>query len=223
MKFQVKDEFAGRAAKCPACKQPLVVPQPSRTQPLAAGQIGSESSLDQSGVDGGITLEEGRAVSDRSPHKSLRELLANRPKNSGRYVLDCEIARGGMGAVLRVVDGDLRREVAVKYLLDEKDPRKKARFIEEAQIHGQLPLTTLDLRGCGQVRDLTPLVGMPLNSLSLGGCGQVRDLTPLTWLSLDGCPADPAPVRGIKTLKTITGKPAEEFWREYDAGKQGKK
>jgi hypothetical protein len=27
-----------------------------------------------------------------------------------------------MGAVLRARDGDLRREVAVKYLLDEKDP-----------------------------------------------------------------------------------------------------
>src|SRR5262249_17478019 len=33
---------------------------------------------------------------------------------------------------------DLRRAVALKYMLDEKDPRKKARFVEEAQINAQL-------------------------------------------------------------------------------------
>src|SRR5262249_45348977 len=49
-----------------------------------------------------------------------------------------EIARGGMGAVMRAVDCDIRREVAVKYLLNQADPRKKARFVEEAQITGQL-------------------------------------------------------------------------------------
>ena len=49
-----------------------------------------------------------------------------------------EIARGGMGAVLRAVDCDIRREVAVKYLLDQADAGKKARFVEEAQITGQL-------------------------------------------------------------------------------------
>jgi serine/threonine protein kinase len=43
-----------------------------------------------------------------------------------------------MGAVLRAVDCDIRREVAVKYLLDQADPRKKVRFVEEAQITGQL-------------------------------------------------------------------------------------
>ena len=43
-----------------------------------------------------------------------------------------------MGAVLRAVDCDIRREVAVKYMLDQADPKKKLRFIEEAQITGQL-------------------------------------------------------------------------------------
>ena len=55
-----------------------------------------------------------------------------------RYVLADEIARGGMGAVHRAVDRDIRREVAVKYLLDQSDPARKLRFIEEAQITGQL-------------------------------------------------------------------------------------
>ena len=48
------------------------------------------------------------------------------------------MARGGMGAVLRAVDCDIRREVAVKYLLDQANARKKIRFVEEAQITGQL-------------------------------------------------------------------------------------
>jgi serine/threonine-protein kinase len=39
---------------------------------------------------------------------------------------------------LRAVDCDIRREVAVKYLLDQTDAGKKARFVEEAQITGQL-------------------------------------------------------------------------------------
>src|SRR5208283_4105414 len=43
-----------------------------------------------------------------------------------------------MGAVLRAVDCDIRREVAVKYLLDQSNSGKQLRFIEEAQITGQL-------------------------------------------------------------------------------------
>lgn len=57
-----------------------------------------------------------------------------------RYRLDGEIARGGMGAVLRGRDKDLGREVAFKILLDahKSNPDVIRRFIEEAQIGGQL-------------------------------------------------------------------------------------
>jgi serine/threonine-protein kinase len=57
-----------------------------------------------------------------------------------RYRIDGEIAKGGMGAVLKGRDPDLGRDVAIKVLRD--DLRDKAdmvrRFIEEAQIGGQL-------------------------------------------------------------------------------------
>jgi serine/threonine protein kinase len=43
-----------------------------------------------------------------------------------------------MGAVHRAVDCDLRREVAIKFMLSQADADKKLRFIEEAQITGQL-------------------------------------------------------------------------------------
>ena len=55
-----------------------------------------------------------------------------------------EVARGGMGAILRVYDDDLRRPLAMKVVLgdpghgsetpkpEEIDQRRMARFLEEA-------------------------------------------------------------------------------------------
>jgi len=139
MKIKVKPEFAGRSSKCPTCKKPLVVPLPDKTQAeVRAGQIdGTDSSLAKAGVDAGVTLEQ-MASAARPGSKSIQELLARRARNDGRYIIEGEIARGGMGTILRAVDCDIRREVAVKYLLNQTDARKKARFVEEAQITGQL-------------------------------------------------------------------------------------
>ena len=57
-----------------------------------------------------------------------------------RYQLFGEIARGGMGAVLKGRDPDLGRDLAVKVLLEshENKPEMLRRFVEEAQIGGQL-------------------------------------------------------------------------------------
>src|SRR5262249_41916528 len=63
------------------------------------------------------------------------------PEQTGdRYQLQGEIARGGMGAVLRGRDMELGRELAVKVLLEKHVDRPEVvrRFIEEAQIGGQL-------------------------------------------------------------------------------------
>ncbi len=58
----------------------------------------------------------------------------------GRYELHGEIARGGMGAVLKGRDVELGRDVAVKVLLEAHAGRTELlqRFVEEAQIAGQL-------------------------------------------------------------------------------------
>ncbi len=57
-----------------------------------------------------------------------------------RYQLSGEIARGGMGVVLRGRDVDLGRDLAVKVLLGKyaNKPEVNRRFVEEAQIGGQL-------------------------------------------------------------------------------------
>jgi len=62
------------------------------------------------------------------------------PQGRGNYQLMGEIARGGMSVILKGHDTDLGRDVAVKVLDDElaKRPEVVQRFVEEAQIGGQL-------------------------------------------------------------------------------------
>jgi serine/threonine-protein kinase len=62
------------------------------------------------------------------------------PARAGRYRIEGEIAHGGMGAVLRARDPDLNRTLAVKVLQEQYrgDPELERRFLEEAQVTGQL-------------------------------------------------------------------------------------
>jgi tetratricopeptide (TPR) repeat protein len=64
---------------------------------------------------------------------------AGRPTIPG-YEIHHELARGGMGVILRGRDPDLGRDLAVKVLRPEHqaDPALVQRFLEEAQIGGQL-------------------------------------------------------------------------------------
>jgi serine/threonine-protein kinase len=57
----------------------------------------------------------------------------------GRYLLCGEIGRGGMGAVFRVRDLELDRELALKVLLPrDNDPTQEDRFLGEARIAARL-------------------------------------------------------------------------------------
>ncbi len=72
--------------------------------------------------------------------KPASDAMPTKEETGDRYRLDGEIARGGMGAVLRGRDVDLGRDLAVKVLLEKyaNRPDVARRFIEEAQIGGQL-------------------------------------------------------------------------------------
>jgi serine/threonine-protein kinase len=88
-----------------------------------------------------VVLTETEPAADGGPlvlaHSPEIPALAERP---ARLQLFGEIARGGMGAILKGRDADLGRELAVKVLLEahEGSPEMIRRFIEEAQIGGQL-------------------------------------------------------------------------------------
>ena len=72
--------------------------------------------------------------------KPKSDAMPPKDEAGDRYQFDGEIARGGMGAVLRGRDVDLGRDLAVKVLLEKyvNRPDVARRFIEEAQIGGQL-------------------------------------------------------------------------------------
>jgi formylglycine-generating enzyme required for sulfatase activity len=91
----------------------------------------------------GLTTPPTRSPPDDPHHPSSAPGIAEQPGRSrrlGRFEVTGEIDRGGMGAVLRAHDAQLDREVAVKVLLDRHAARPdlRARFVEEAQIAGQL-------------------------------------------------------------------------------------
>ncbi|MHC5081598.1 MAG: protein kinase domain-containing protein, partial [Planctomycetota bacterium] len=60
------------------------------------------------------------------------------PTSADRYGILGEIARGGMGAIVKLVDNDIRRPVAMKVILGGDVKERVERFVEEAQVTGQL-------------------------------------------------------------------------------------
>jgi serine/threonine protein kinase len=111
-------------------------------------------------VDPGISLEpEGETAAPSDFSSEVLRRLASRPDASSRYRLQGEVAQGGMGAILRIWDQDLRRHLAMKVMLGRVPPadaapahptetrqaetppipaRSIGRFLEEAQVTGQL-------------------------------------------------------------------------------------
>ena len=92
---------------------------------------------------------EGESAADPDFASAVLRRLAQREPASGRYSLKGEVARGGQGVVLRVWDEDLRRNLAMKVMLGRgeaavsghtpaPDSRTLGRFLEEAQVTGQI-------------------------------------------------------------------------------------
>jgi serine/threonine protein kinase len=118
-------------------------------------------------VEADLELDDSDGEADSLASRAVRELEAHAPRQS-RYRLLGEVARGGMGAVLKVWDSDLNRALAMKVMLaakgDATDPdsrfdrdRALARFLEEAQVTGQLdhpgivPVHEMGLDATGRV------------------------------------------------------------------------
>ncbi len=152
----------GCAQICPKCGSEKPVQSPGGLCPVCMLREGHESgSAGRSRGSYGVTinlpsspgsvLDSIAATIGSVPRVLLRDTTVGetpspivRPLNETdptlRYRIDGEIARGGMGAVLRGRDPDLGRDVAIKVLLDGhfNKPDLVRRFVEEAQICGQL-------------------------------------------------------------------------------------
>ena len=70
-----------------------------------------------------------RVVRDTLPAEILREK---------KYDIGSMVARGGMGAILEAREAAIKRQVAMKVMLDTNDAGDISRFIAEAQVTGQL-------------------------------------------------------------------------------------
>lgn len=110
------------------------------------------------------------ALRDQQSEKSKPVIRPSSPEIpdqqiSDRIRIDGEIARGGMGAILKARDTDLGRDLAIKVLLDSHSDNSGIiqRFIEEAQIGGQLQHPgIIPLYELGQFADDRPYFAMKL-------------------------------------------------------------
>ena len=99
----------------------------------------NEEQVDEepgSSVEEEVILEDSSATGQRLL-KEVREVLDKIPVIN-KYHPGKIIGKGGMGTVLHVYDQYIRREVAIKIMQDSFGDEEKARFLEEAQITGQL-------------------------------------------------------------------------------------
>ncbi|MBI4600993.1 MAG: SUMF1/EgtB/PvdO family nonheme iron enzyme [Planctomycetes bacterium] len=84
-------------------------------------------------------LESSSALTIPEPAAAAGPEPARPREDEDRYVVEGEIARGGMGRVLLAYDRDFRRKIAMKVMLgDERDPARASRFVQEAQTTAQL-------------------------------------------------------------------------------------
>ena len=134
----------------------------------------------------------------QQPASGVLARIAARRRAIERYRLVGEAGRGGMGAVLRVEDRDLQRELAMKVLLEDPDAastrgvetsqrssrpsRARGRFLDEARITGRLEHPGI----------------VPVHTCGLDAGG-----------------------RPFFTMKLVRGKELTEVFRDVAGGRQG--
>lgn len=145
--LEVDSRYAGQTVQCPSCGISLTVPA-TDGQPPAGRPFNEAIQTLQSNIDrGGMTitqfmaqqqLEGGVDLNSSNEGSTASQVLTT---DQGRkYELGHVVAKGGMGAILDAKDVNLRRDVAMKVILnpDKTDKEQILRFIQEAQVTSQL-------------------------------------------------------------------------------------
>ena len=137
--LEFTDEFIGQQVRCSKCDETCVVPSttPTLTESISTNVTPPLAVPDEPAV----TL----VTSDSRPENSSDMSLLDRfmeVRGLGLVTVERqgELARGGMGAVIRGLDRILHRPVAVKVMQERiaASDQHRLRFIEEAQVTGQL-------------------------------------------------------------------------------------
>ena len=159
---------------CPVC---LLRAGPG-SDALSVGRTDGPSAIVTMGESGNSVLDSIAARLGPVAHVLLRDTTPGEepspvvnpsstemPDGPGRLQIIGEIARGGMGAVFKGRDPDLGRDLAVKVLLEahRDNPELVRRFVEEAQIAGQLQHPgVVPVFELGEFADARPYFSMKL-------------------------------------------------------------
>jgi formylglycine-generating enzyme required for sulfatase activity/serine/threonine protein kinase len=131
-------------------------PGGDRARQDRAAERAVDATYDRRAADAGATETQPSRLAapagDEAPPDLFADAIARLSSRRGsfaRYQVRGEVARGGMGLILRVRDEDLHRDLAMKVILPRSDDspsgsrtpvewRALGRFLEEAQVTGQL-------------------------------------------------------------------------------------
>jgi serine/threonine protein kinase len=118
----------------------MVVPEPPSAPPVAGTSALAGSSDDRQVSLGPDQAAPTMTLPDGGSEEDVQMILKDAAEAPGRYIEQVVIGRGGMGEVVLCVDRNIRRQVALKRILPHaaNDPSRRARFVEEAQVTGQL-------------------------------------------------------------------------------------
>ncbi len=156
------ESLMAMAVRLPAAERAAVLARFCREHPSE-----DAAALNRAIDDVARTRDEGEVgVRSLDPAQHLDRLKSVSPP-PGRYQLQSEVARGGMGVIWRVFDHVLGRPLAMKVILGQADassgatppvePAVLARFLDEAQVTGQLdhpgvvPVHELGLDAAGKL------------------------------------------------------------------------
>ncbi|MCP3915712.1 MAG: hypothetical protein GY711_09165 [bacterium] len=91
--------------------------EPDERAPLSMVESTFQDALSRTYGDGGNPNVEVRAESAEHIVSARIAKLVAEARPHQRYILEGEVGRGGMGAVLKIFDTDLRRSLAMKVIL----------------------------------------------------------------------------------------------------------
>ncbi|MFC1462119.1 protein kinase [Verrucomicrobiota bacterium] len=176
-KLEISTIHSGQAIPCPRCKKQIVIP--TADELVEHDSLHSTYQVDLSNEDAARIRQTVQLDIDRGS-MTISQFLASKELEGGvdldeeesttasriltseqgrKYKIGDVVTSGGMGAILDAKDTNLRRDVAMKILLDAREATKEdvLRFIEEAQITSQLehpsivPIHELGVDGSGNV------------------------------------------------------------------------